>query len=340
MKLPNSQARLLRDLKRHVRSVNPGSEPFTSGLKAIESTAWELLKARGVEWSAIGNRTVFAYTVHCYTSSPDGLTETYTTPGRTPKPETFTAYQKVVRKLAKKTLGQYERTCHWVMDRYDEALESGALNDRMKLRCLTGRAAFENLVSKRFDDVQAMTAGRASSALENQLAEFVARHGQAHSYRDHLYSSKLEAQNALRADTRETPADHDLIVSLFEEAFPPDGYDDDKFEALCKYLRSQDHKDALKFSEEMGADTSCMNRHDRTVLLVATAERRLAALSDPLPRALYKKLRVSKETLRTIMLSTPKPWNKATVNAALREKMYLLCPSKRPRKPKPQEATQ
>src|SRR5579863_1976404 len=100
MKRPHTTAALLRDLKAHVKSVNPGSEPFASGLKSIGDTAWELLNLRGIEWSVLGSTREYAYTVHCYVASADGVEETYTTPERLPKPHISTPYEQSVRKLA------------------------------------------------------------------------------------------------------------------------------------------------------------------------------------------------------------------------------------------------
>ena len=72
MKPPHTLARLLRDLKRHVQSVNPGSEPFQSGLKSIEKTAWECLLLRDIEWAAIGSRTEYVFIAQTYVATPDG----------------------------------------------------------------------------------------------------------------------------------------------------------------------------------------------------------------------------------------------------------------------------
>jgi hypothetical protein len=166
VKRPHAQAKLLYDLTKHVMTVNPGSEPFALGLRAIGDAAWEMLNARGVEWAAIGSKTGYVYRVHSYTASPD--------------------------------------------------------------------------------------------------------------------------------------------------------------------MASKAHRDALAMSGEMGATTANLSRHDRTVNLVLNAERRLAALTEPLPPSLHEKLQVSRDFLRVLLIG--KVRNKATVREALREKLYTLCPSRRPRK--------
>ena len=192
------------------------------------------------------------------------------------------------------------------------------------------------IVKSRFREIEAMVAGRKDTETENRMAEFVNRHGQVHVYRDNLYSSSAEARKAMREDTEAIPADHDYIVDLFERAFPSEGYIEDIYEELVRYMRSQDHRDALAFSKEMGGRTGSLKRHDQIVRMVANAQHKLAAFDDPLPERLYDKLGVSKSYLTKLM--TGKERNKAMIREALREAMYQLCPSKRPRKRRAQIA--
>jgi hypothetical protein len=325
VKSPHSQARLLRDLKRHVQTVNPGSEPFASGLKSIEQTAWALVILRGIEWTALGTRTEYTYKAHTYVSTPDGQEETHVTPDPAPKVRIDTPYQMGVRRMASKSLAQYDRTVRWVFDRFDDALDA-ELNGRTRLRTLTGRAAFETLVNKRITEVEGLVAGR-KPASNSRMAEFIKRHGQVHVYRDQMYSSKREALLAVREDNATLPVDHDLIVDLTEQAFPPEGFVEEKYDELLRYVRSKDHKDALK--ESSGVPNTLLRRHDRIVKMIASAQRRLAGLSDPLPLKLYDKIGVSKSYLTKLLQGKPK--DKAGVREALREAMFELCPSKRPR---------
>jgi hypothetical protein len=328
-----SQVKLLRDLRRHIKSVNPGSEPFASGLKAIESAAWSVLLSRGIAWTALGNKTVYDFRVTTYVSSPEGTLVTHKTLERKPKPAVFSAYQRGVRALAQKALFQYDTHVRWVFDRFDDALDCTDLNGRTRLRTLTGKAAFETLVNGRLNTIQRMVAGASLTATDSRFKQFVDRHGTAHIYRDAMFATRREMLNAQREDSMEVPADHDLIVLMFEEAFPPTGFDDAKFDELVRYMRSQDHRDALKFSTQTTSATpGGMKRHDQIVMMIANAERKLAPLDDPLPANLHLKLGVSKSYL--VKLMKGKKRNKQTVRAALREAMYHLCPSKRPRKPK------
>lgn len=331
MKPPHTLARLLRDLKRHVQNVNPGSEPFASGLKSIEKTAWECLLLRNIEWTAIGSKTEYVFKVHTYVATPDGPVENHRTSEPKPKKIEYNAHQRAILKVADKTLGQYRRTAQWIMDRYEDALEAKDLNDRMRLRCLTGRATFDALVKSRSAQIDAMKAGAAAPS--GQLADFVARHGQVHIYRDTKYATEREAKIAEREDSLALPEDHDLVVDLYERAFTQQGgFDEDVFDELVKYLRSTDHRDALKLSHENGVEKGKLNRHDQIVLLVANAERRLASLSDPLPPNLHAVLGTSKNFLVTVMAGRER--TKDSVRDCLRQKMYELCPSKRPKKRK------
>src|SRR5437879_3663552 len=143
MKPAHSLARLLRDLKHHVKSVNPGSEPFQSGLKSIEKTAWEMLLLRDIEWAALGSRTEYQFRAHTYVATGEGTHENYVTPERKAKPIVSTARLRGIERMANKTILQYRRTSQWIMDRYEDALECESLNGRTRLRCLTGRATFE-----------------------------------------------------------------------------------------------------------------------------------------------------------------------------------------------------
>jgi hypothetical protein len=326
VKPANSQARLLRDLKKHVKSVNPGSEPFSSGLKSIEQTAWAMLLLRDIEWVTLGTKTHYDFRVHTYIATPDGPQKNYVTPERKRKEVTENARQSAIRKLAQKTVAQYSRTAEWISERYEDALEA-ELNGRTRLRCLTGRAAFEALVKSRFKEIAGFMVG--AKAPTRQLAKFVERHRQVHVYRDALYATEREVQVAMREDSLAVPVDHDLITDMYERAFVTGGFNEDVFEELVSYLRSKDHKDALKVSLNDGADKGKLNRHDQIVLLVATAERKLAGLSDPLPPSLHTKLGTSKNFLTTIMAGHPR--TKEGVRKALRLKMYALCPSKRPK---------
>ena len=330
LKPAHSLARLLRDLKHHVQSVNPGSEPFQSGLKAIEKTAWEMLLLRNVEWAAIGSKTEYVFKAHTYVATPEGSQENYVTPEPKPKPIVRNARQREILRVAEKTLAQYRRNAQWVKDRYEDALEATDLNGRTRLRCLTGRATFEALVKSRSAEVDSMKAGGVVPT--GEFADFVKRHGQAFIYRDTLYATQREVQIAMREDSLSIPADHDLIVDYYERAFlQAGGFDEAVWDQLVAYMRSKDHADALKESqEEKGADKGKLNRHDQTVLLVATAERKLAALSDPLPPALHNHLGpVSKTFLTTVMAGRAR--TKENVRQCLRQKMYELCPSKRPK---------
>jgi hypothetical protein len=310
-------------------TVNPGSEPFALGLRAIGDAAWEMLNARGVEWAAIGSKTGYAYRVHSYTASPDGIVENYVTPEKAPQQITFTPYQRTVLKMAKKTRKQFCRNCDWVYEQFTKAIDNPNVNGRVKLRCLTGRAKFDALVKERLEELEARMAGK-ESASNPRLRDFAKRHGQVHVYRDNLYASAKEAQTALYEDTKTVPVDHDLIVMMYEEAFPPGAYDETKWDEIVRYMASKAHRDALAMSCEMGATTENLSRHDRTVNLVLNAERRLAALTEPLPPSLHEKLQVSRDFLRVLLIG--KVRNKATVREALREKLYQLCPSRRPRK--------
>lgn len=334
----NPQAKLLRDIRKHIKGVNPGSEPFLSGLKLIEKTAWELLMSRGIDWQVLGGRTSFHYIVNTYVSSPEGITPTYRTPDAKPKPVTQTAYQRGVQKLADKACGQYERHCNWISQRYADALNCDDLNGRTRLRTLAADAAFTSLVKARFATLPQLMAGM-TTPHESRMLEFLNRHGEVHVYRDSLFASKREALKAMREDTEALPADHDLIVDYFERAFPPEGFVEDIFDELVRYMRSQDHRDALKFSAEMGAKPELMKRHDQIVLLVATAERKLASLSDPLPPSLHTKLGLKRDFLSTLMGDKVAGRTKDEVRLALRQKMYELCPSKRPKKRKAEAVT-
>lgn len=327
----NSQTRLLRDIRKHILSVNMGSEPFLSGLKTVEKIAWELFMSRGIDWQVLGGRTSFHYIVNCYVASPDGIAQTYRTPDAKPKPVVFNAYQRGVQKLADKASGQYERHCNWISQRFADALNCDNLNGRTRLRCLTANAAFEALVKTRFATLPQLMAGNMTPH-ESRMLEFLNRHGEVHVYRDTLFASKREALAAMKEDGEALPADHDLIVDMFERAFPPEGFDENIFDELVRYMRSQDHRDALKFSKEMGAKPGLMKRHDKIVLLIANAERKLASLTDPLPPSLHTKLEVSRQFLFDLMVGKEK--TKETVRDALRQKMYELCPSKRPKKRK------
>ncbi|MGC2474463.1 MAG: hypothetical protein WA485_09010 [Candidatus Sulfotelmatobacter sp.] len=334
MKPAHTLARLLRDLKHHVKSVNPGSEPFQSGLKSIEKTAWECLLLRNIEWTAIGGRTAYTFRAHTYVATEHGPQANYVTSLPKPKPVVLNAHQREVLRVAEKSILQYRRTAQWIADRYDDALEATDLNGRTRLRCLTGRATFETLVKARSAEIDAMKAGAAAPT--GELANFVARHGQVHVYRDTLYATQREAQIAMREDSLTVSVDHDLIVDFYERAFTQaGGFEEGHFDELVKYLRSKDHRDALAESVGIGADKAELNRHDKTVLLVANAERKLAPLSDPLPPMLHNVLGVSKEFLRVLMAG--KERTKESVRLALRERMYELCPSKRP-KPRKGEA--
>ncbi len=325
----NSQAHLLRDLRKHVRTVNAGSEPFASALKSIEATAWGILNSRGIAWTELGSKIAYNYRVHSFISSSEGLHQNYSTPLRTPNKTIYTAYQRGVRRLASKALAQYERHCKWVVTRFDEALDS-ELNGRSRLRCLTGRAKFETLVNERFDEVERMIAG-ASTAKKTLLMEFVQRHGQCHIYRDQMFATAGEATRALREDTAAVPVDHDFIVGLYEAAFPAGHYDEDQFDILAKYMRSADHRDALKMSEEMGGNPVLLRRHDKVVKMVQSARYALAGLEQPLPPNLHSRLGVSKTWLTNLMKGQER--TKETIGAALQEELYTLTPSKRPRKP-------
>lgn len=331
----NSQARLLRDIRKHILSVNMGSEPFLSGLKTVEKIAWELFMSRGIDWQVLGGRTSFHYIVNCYVASPEGIAQTYRTPDAKPKPVVFNAYQRGVQKLADKASGQYERHCNWISQRFADALNSEDLNGRTRLRCLTANAAFEQLVKSRFATLPQLMAGN-STPHESRMLEFINRHGEVHVYRDSLYASKREALAAMKEDGEALPADHALIVDYFERAFPREGFDQDIYDELVRYMRSQDHRDALKFSAEMGGKPGLMSRHDKTVLLIANAERKLASLADPLPPSLHTRLGTSKNFLVTVMGGTVAGKTKDEVREALRQKMYELCPSKRPKKRKAQ----
>ena len=149
-----------------------------------------------------------------------------------------------------------------------------------------------------------------------------------------MYATAREAQIAMREDSLALPADHDLIVDFYERAFMRQGgFDEDVWDQLVAYLRSKDHHDALNLSQENGVEKGKLNRHDQIVLLVATAERRLASLSDPLPPNLHDLLGpISKNFLHTVMKGAER--TKENVRDALRQKMYELCPSKRPKKRK------
>jgi hypothetical protein len=310
-------------------TVNPGSEPFALGLRAIGDAAWEMLNARGVEWAAIGSKTGYAYRVHSYTASPGGIVEDYVTTEKAPKQITLTPYQRTVLKMAKKTRKQFCRNCDWVYEQFTNAIENPNVNGRVKLRCLTGRAKFEALVKDRLEELEARIAGK-ESASNPRLLDFAKRHGQVHVYRDNLYASAKEAQAALFEDTKAVPVDHDLIVMMYEEAFPPGAFDEAKWDDVVRYMASKAHRDALAMSEEMGATTGNLSRHDKTVNRVLNAERKLAALTDPLPPSLHEKLGIDRETFRLLMKGKVK--NRPTVREALREWLYQLCPSRRPRK--------
>jgi hypothetical protein len=336
LKPAHSQARLLRDLKNHVKSVNPGSEPFASGLKSIESTAWALLLLRDIEWTALGSKTEYQFRVHTYVATSEGTQLSHSTPERRPKKIELSAHQRSVQRMASKTVAQYARNAEWVSERFEDALESPDLNGRTRLRCLTGRAAFELLVKSRFKEIESFMAGGHTPT--GKLADFVARHGQVHAYRDTLYATEREAKIAMREDSLALPADHDLIVDYYERAFTQaGGFDEGIFDELVTYLRSQDHREAVQSALTDGADKGKLNRHDQIVLLVATAERRLASLSDPLPPSLHTLLGVSKNFLVTVMAGNER--TKESVRDRLRQKMYELCPSKRPRKRKAEEVT-
>jgi hypothetical protein len=330
MKPAHTLARLLRDLKKHVKSVNPGSEPFQSGLKSIEKTAWELLLLRNIEWTALQQRTQYDFKVHTYVATPEGDALQHRSPDRKPKPIVYNAHQREVHRVASKTVAQYCRTAEWIMERYEDALECD-LNGRTRLRCLTGRSAMESLVNSRLKEVEQMKAGAAAPS--GHLADFVSRHGQVHIYRDTMYATLREVDIARREDSLSIPVDHDLIVDYYERAFTvAGGFDEAVFDELVRYMRSKDHADAVNLSVANGADKAKLSRHDQIVKLIATAERKLASLSDPLPPSLHRPLGVSDEFLRVVMAGRER--TKANVRDALREKMYQLCPSKRPKKRK------
>lgn len=327
----NSEALLLRDLRKHVASCNPGSEPFASGLKAVAECAWRMLNLREVEWSALGGKVEYSYIVHTYVATSAGVEETYSTPAKPPKDVEQTPYQKTQWRIARKVLTQFTRHCRWVYDRFCDALDNEEVTGRNRLRCLTGRAAFDKWASDRFLELQARKFGQ-KIGTESRFGKFAERHGQVHAYRDNLYVSKAEAQAAERADRPDYLLDHDLIVLMYEAAFPRDGFDEGKFMELESYLRSKTHREAVAETvKERDISKSDLSRRDQTLQMVIYAERKLAALPDPLPtQNLHKKLGVSKEFLRKLMLG--KERTKATVRQALREKLYELAPQRRPRK--------
>lgn len=325
----NSQVNLIRDLRKHVKTVNAGSEPFASALRSIEQTAWAALNSRGIPWQELGSKITYSYRVHTYISSSEGLHESYSTPLRNPDKVILTTYQKGIKKLANKAVAQYDRHCFWILAQFDKALDT-ELNGRSRLRCLTGRAKFEALIKDRTEEVQRMIAG-ASTAKKNLLGEFIDRHGQCHIYRDQMFATRTEAMQAMREDTANVPVDHDYVVGLYELAFPAGRYDEAAFDVLAKYMRSADHRDALKMSTELGGNPALLKRHDKVIQMVSAARYALAGMEDPLPPNLHGKLRVSKTWLFNLMKGQER--TKESIMAALQEELYTLTPSKRPRKP-------
>jgi len=212
-----------------------------------------------------------------------------------------------------------------------DALNRDDLNGRQRLRCLKAHAAHIALTEKRIEEIKARMAGRAKAG-DSRVADFIARHGQVVFYRDKMYANRKEALAALHADAKDVPVDHDLVVMMFEDAFPDTGIEDDKLAALESYLRSKDHRDARDLSQQLGIPEKVLTRHDQMLKQVINAERRLAALDDPLPEKVYQKLGVSKTYLNELMKGKVK--NKATIRAALRERLYQLSPQRRPRGPR------
>ena len=331
MKTPHVTAVLLHDLMKHVQSVVPGSEPFASGLKAVTDTAWEILNLRGVDWSACGSRTIYALSVRTFTTTPDGVEEKYVSPVKALDEPKFTPYQVTQRRVAERSLNKFGHICTLVSEMFCDALNRDDLNGRQRLRCLKAHAAHIALTEKRIEEIKARMAGRAKAG-DSRVAEFIARHGQVVLYRDKMYASRKEALAAMHADAKAVPVDHDLVVMMFEDAFPDTGIEDDKLAALESYLRSKDHRDARDLSQQLGIPEKVLTRHDQMLKQVINAERRLAALDDPLPEKLYQKLGVSKTYLNELMKGKVK--NKATIRAALRERLYQLSPQRRPRGPR------
>jgi len=123
----------------HVKSVVPGSEPFASGLKAVADTAWEILNLRGVDWSACGTRTVYSMRVRTFTTTPDGMEETYASPIKPLDEPKFTPYQITQRRLAERSLNKFGHICTVVSQMFCDALNRDDLNGRQRLRCAVGQ---------------------------------------------------------------------------------------------------------------------------------------------------------------------------------------------------------
>lgn len=337
MKAPHPTAKLAADLTKQIEKMKFGSEPFALALRALGDVAWDLLKLRDVEWSVIGSKTEYVYRVNCYTATSAGIDRFYRTPDKpTAQVAAMSPYEKAVRKLAHKTRHQYLHLCNWICDQFDKALADPALNGRNVLRCLTGRARFEQNVRERVAELNVMMAGAQGKATE--LLKFTERHGEVHVYRDHLYRSEKEAHVALEADTKAVPPDHDLIVMQYEESFPATGgINEEAFTELTRYLNSTDHKNAVKEAEEMGGDPTLLSKHDRVIKMLVDAERALGSAPDPLPMGLHRLLGMSRSFLARLLKGKKVPYSKADVRAVLRKRLYELCPSRRPRKKSQQE---
>lgn len=306
----------LCDISRHVASVNAGSEPFASGLKSVHDAAWEMLILREIEWAAIGGKTRYVF-------SSNGRP-----PVVPPKTREFGLYERTVLKTAQKALAQYLRHCSWIDRMYCKALDSD-LNGRMRLRVLTARARFDTLVKNHLDEVRAWLAGAEGAEIGSQAKRMADRTGGVIYYRDHMYASRSEVERAQREDTAAVASDHDLIVMMCEEAFPPgeNGIDADKWAALSRYLKSKDHRDALSGK---ATDPEAESRYKQTLDLVINAQRKLAGLTDPLPPNLHTHLEVSKWFLWSI--TTGKRKDRESIMDALQAKLYELSPERKPRR--------
>jgi hypothetical protein len=316
MKTPHSQAKLLRDIARHVESVNPGSEPFASGLKTVHDAAWEMLILREIEWAAIGGKTQYVF-------SSNGRP-----PVVPPKTREFGTYERTVMKTAQKALTQYRRHCEWIDRQYCKALDA-ELNGRMRLRVLTSRSKFDGLVKRHFDEVRAWMAGAEGAEIGSQAKRMADRTGGVFYYRDHMYGSRAEVERAQREDTPAVASDHDLIVMMCEEAFPPreNGIDREKWDELARYLKSKDHRDVLSGK---ATDPEAASRYEKMLNQIINAQRKLAGLTDPLPKGLHKHLGIGHTWWYEIMSGRDRT-TRESIMEALQDKLYELSPQRKPR---------
>lgn len=313
MKASHPQAALLRDLRRQIDSVDPGSAGFAVGLKAVGQAAWDALKLRKIHWADIaGQQTSYAYRVHVGGQEP-GVAHVVNPP------------QRRNDRTATKTIQQFTRTCTWAFDKFTDAIDHPDTSSRNRLRCLTARSKFDGWVCECLDEIEASKVGKAKKV--SPLAKFVEQHGAVHGYMGRLYPSA----DHVPKDAPPIPADHALVASMFDAAFAPGGVDEDAQQTLDRYIRGIDHERVEKGVTEPHANPR--------IEQLLQAERLLGEIPEPLPaRGLHEHLGVSKSFLNKSLRDanaqrdTNGSYSRAEVLRALQGRQYAIQPARRPKK--------